>query len=171
MQRPRTQPGSRITGANVAIKLGSAIVPFLPRTGPAAQRLHYCTPNNMRSGDSFAGQEIAPSRSERLARLTDWRPVADNASLAGRATIAFSGGWIVAFIPIFRRADGGLSAGAPSMPILAADGTHQRDEHGKRRYAPVISFADRDARERWDQTVLGALRDGGIAPAAAGVAP
>jgi hypothetical protein len=109
----------------------------------------------------------APARqpSERSCRLVDWKPVDGNPSLAGRATIAFAGGWIVGSIPVFRRGDGSLSAGAPSMPLLDANGQHMRDEAGKKRYAAIITFTDRDARGRWERAVLGALRDGGITPA------
>jgi hypothetical protein len=102
------------------------------------------------------------SRTGERARLVDWRPVADNPSLAGRATIDFDG-WVVAGIPIFKKGGGSLSSGVPSCPVLAPDGTHAVDQAGKRRYVPVITFGDCAARERWDRAVLAALADAGVA--------
>ena len=55
--------------------------------------------------------------------------------------------------------DGSWWLSFPSKPMLGADGTALRDERGKIRYsAPLISFASRDARERFNQEVLDALR-------------
>jgi len=97
------------------------------------------------------------------ARLVEWRPSGDSASaLAGRCTVTFSGGWTVSHIPIFRRDDGTLSPGVPSVPILGPDGTHARGDDGKRRYAPVISFENREARTRWNSAITGALNGAGI---------
>ena len=106
---------------------------------------------------------LAPApRAERQCRLVEWRPIDNNPSLAGRCTITFSGGWTVSAIPIFWRKDGALSPGVPSTPILAADGTHARDDAGKKRYLAVITFENKEARARWDGAVLGALAAAGI---------
>jgi hypothetical protein len=66
-------------------------------------------------------------------------------------------------IPIFRRADGDLSAGTPSVPLMGADGTHLRGADGKKRYVPIVTFENEDARSRWNAAILAALADGGIA--------
>jgi hypothetical protein len=97
-----------------------------------------------------------------VARLVEWRPVDANPSLVGRCTITFPGGWTVNSIPIFRRKDGTLSVGAPSTPVLASDGTHARDENGKKRYLPIITFENKEARQRWEAIVLAVLADAGI---------
>jgi hypothetical protein len=108
-------------------------------------------------------QQLHRTEEPRVARLIRWDPADGNPSLVGRATIAFSGGWIVNSIPVFRRTDGSLSAGPPSIPIVGTDGVHQRDaDSGKKRYAAVITFADADAKRRWDRTVVTALADAGI---------
>jgi len=100
-------------------------------------------------------------RSSDPCRLVEWKPLASGA-LLGKATIAFTGGWIVAGIPIFRRADGSLSAGGPDTPVVGSDGVQLRDGEGRRRYAKVISFETSEARERWNRAVLDALRVAGI---------
>jgi hypothetical protein len=100
------------------------------------------------------------------ARLVDYRPTDGTSALAARCSVAFPGGWIVSQIPIFRRTDGSLSAGVPSLPILAADGSHARDADGKKRYAPIITFADAAARDRWNNAIIDALHAAGI-----GIAP
>jgi len=97
-----------------------------------------------------------------VARLVEWRPVENNPSLVGRATVRFAGGWTVSSIPIFRRADGSLSARVPSSPIIGPDGTHLRGDDGKKKYAAIISFEGKEAKARWDSAVLAALHDAGI---------
>jgi hypothetical protein len=99
--------------------------------------------------------------------LRDWRPWSQpNNSLIGHATIAFTGGWTVSSIPIFRRADGSLSAGVPNAAQLDGEGRVKLRD-GKRVYTAVITFADADARSRWNRAVLGALADAGIGGAGA----
>jgi hypothetical protein len=99
------------------------------------------------------------------ARLIDWKPL-DSGSLIGKATIAFASGLTVSNIPVFRGRDGALSAGGPDAPLVDQNGIQLRDAGGKRRYTKVISFENREARERWNRAVLTALRDAGIAGAA-----
>jgi hypothetical protein len=103
---------------------------------------------------------------ERACRLVEWKPGPGNSALAGRASIAFSGGWVISSIAIFRGTDGSLSAGVPSAPIIGPDGAQLLDVDGKRRYAQVISFETKAARERWNRAILGALAAAGIAGAA-----
>jgi hypothetical protein len=104
-----------------------------------------------------------PVRAEpRICVLREWKPNANAGSLAGKATVAFSGGWIVSNIPIFRRGDGSLSAGAPDMPLVGPDGTQLVDEDGRRRYAKVISFETPAARIRWNDAIVDALGDAGV---------
>ena len=55
--------------------------------------------------------------------------------------------------------DGSWWLSFPSKPMLGADGTALRDERGKIRYsAALVSIARQDARERFKQEVLDALR-------------
>lgn len=78
------------------------------------------------------------------------------------AEIDFSG-WVVARIPIFRRADCSLSVGVPSAPEVDRDGVQQRDAAGKRKFWSMISFTG-NSRDRWNRMVLAALADAGIMP-------
>ncbi|HEY5299764.1 MAG TPA: hypothetical protein VIJ55_03715 [Acetobacteraceae bacterium] len=104
---------------------------------------------------------IAEAPRERTARLISWTPwLAPNPSLVGHADVDFDG-WVVFRIPIFRRKDGGLSAGAPSAAEVDRDGVQQRDAAGKRKFWAVISFSG-VGKERWQRAVLAALADGGI---------
>ena len=94
--------------------------------------------------------------------LREWKPSTNPGSLAGKATVSFSGGWIVSNIPIFRRSDGSLSAGAPDMPLVGPDGTQLVGDDGKRRYAKVISFDTPAARTRWNDAIVHALHEAGV---------
>lgn len=101
-------------------------------------------------------------RGDRIARLTDWKPVADNPALIGRATIVFAGGWGVPSIPVFRRAGGSLSVGPPSYLVVDQNGAQLVDNAGKRQYTAAIFFTDSQGRRRWNDLVLAALADAGI---------
>lgn len=104
-----------------------------------------------------------PTRSEpRICVLREWKPPTNAGSLAGKATVAFSGGWIVFNVPIFRRSDGSLSAGAPDMPLVGSDGAQLVGEDDKRRYAKVISFETPAARTRWNDAIVRALSEAGV---------
>jgi hypothetical protein len=110
-------------------------------------------------------QSIAARRTERACRLVQWTPVDNNPSLIGRATIAFVGGWVVGGIPVFRRADGSLSAGVPNSAQLDAEGRIKvRD--GKRQYASILTFETAEAKARWGRMVLGALAEAGVGESA-----
>jgi hypothetical protein len=108
----------------------------------------------------------AVARTDRVCRLVEWKPWSQpNPSLIGHCAVAFAGGWIVHAIPVFRRADGSLSAGAPNAAQLDGEGRiKQRD--GKRDYKAILTFETTEARDRWQSMVLGALAAGGITSAA-----
>jgi hypothetical protein len=108
---------------------------------------------------------VAHRPAERIARMLEWRPSAGNSSLLGKATIRFAGGWIVSGIPIFRRADGSLSAGTHDAPLVGPDGVQLLDDAGKGRYGKVISFDGTEARRRWNDAVIAAVSEGGITSA------
>ena len=55
--------------------------------------------------------------------------------------------------------DGSWWLSFPSKPMLGTDGAALRDDSGKIRYsAPLVSFANRQARDRFTEQVLAALR-------------
>jgi hypothetical protein len=107
---------------------------------------------------------------DRSCRLIEWKPWPfDNPSLLGHCAIAFSGGWCVNSIPIFRKGDGSLSVGVPNAAQIDSDGRIKvRD--GKRQYVAVLSFETAEGRARWQRMVLGALAAGGITSAAGAAA-
>lgn len=109
---------------------------------------------------------VAPTpghHAERVCRLRGWKPWPfENPSLIGHCAIAFAGGWVVHDIPVFRTADGGLSVGVPSIPHLDRDGRVKLKPDGRRDYSVAMSFETKQARERWQRLVLGALATGGI---------
>jgi hypothetical protein len=111
----------------------------------------------------MSGDAVSLARAEpRICVLREWKPSTNPGSLAGKATVAFSGGWIVSNIPIFRRSDGALSPGAPDMPLVGPDGAQLVGEDGKRRYAKVISFETSAARTRWNDAIVHALNEAGV---------
>jgi hypothetical protein len=101
-------------------------------------------------------------RSDRACHLVEWKPWSQpNPSLLGHCAVAFTGGWVVHGIPVFRRGDGSLSVGVPNAAQLDSEGRiKQRD--GKRDYKSILTFETTEARERWARMVLGALASGGI---------
>ena len=114
-----------------------------------------------------AAQLVTAQRGDRACHLAQWTPWPfDNPSLIGHCAIAFTGGWVVHAIPVFRRADGSLGVGVPNAAQLDADGrVKQRD--GKRDYKPILSFETSEARDRWQRLVLGALAAAGFTDTAA----
>ena len=97
-------------------------------------------------------------RAERIARLVEWKPWAygNGSALIGHCSVAFSGGWVVHRVPVFRTRDGGLGVGTPSIAELDAGG-RIKTRDGKCVYSAVISFEKAAARERWQSAVLAAL--------------
>lgn len=89
-------------------------------------------------------------------RLLDWRPLHQN-TLIGFAKVQFSSGLIVAEIAIHRHGSR-VWAQPPSRPWIDK-GNLVRDERGKIRYQPVISFANHGVQASWSKQVLRALRE------------
>ena len=55
--------------------------------------------------------------------------------------------------------DGSWWLSFPAKPLLGADGAALRDDSGKIRYSsPLVSFTNRQARDRFTEQVLAALR-------------
>jgi hypothetical protein len=54
--------------------------------------------------------------------------------------------------------DRGPWASPPSRPQLGRDGLVVKDVNGKTRYVPLVEFASREARDRWSDAVIAALR-------------
>jgi hypothetical protein len=54
--------------------------------------------------------------------------------------------------------DGAWWVQPASKPMLSKDGTALRDESGRIRYSPIVSFRTKEARDRFNRAVLDALR-------------
>jgi hypothetical protein len=65
-------------------------------------------------------------------------------------------------VPIFRSDGGGLGAGVPNAAEIAAEGRVRLRPDGKRAYSAVITYETRDARKRWQNSVVSALIAAGI---------
>jgi hypothetical protein len=116
----------------------------------------------MTDSDTLPRQHLAPRpTATRTCRVTDWRPHDRGGALLGKCTVQL-GGMQVSDVPIFIAADGVLSVGTPSMPLVGADGVQLRDPDGKRRYSQVIKFLTAGAKATWSEAVLGALAAAGI---------
>ena len=89
-------------------------------------------------------------------RLLGWRPVSKN-SLLGFAKVQFSSGLTIDEIAV-HRAGSRVWASPPSRPWIEND-IVMRDEYGKPRYQPLISFANHGVQASWSRQVLRAVRD------------
>ena len=50
------------------------------------------------------------------------------------------------------------SEGSAAKPIVDAEGRHTTDAGGKRRFAPILQWADRDTADRWSLAVVELIR-------------
>ena len=90
------------------------------------------------------------------AKLLDWREMRRN-SLLGFAKVEFPSGLILHDVTVLR-GERGPWASPPSKPMVGSDGTVMKDEAGKTRYVPIIEFASREARDRFSEDVIAAVR-------------
>jgi hypothetical protein len=91
------------------------------------------------------------------ARMTlkTFKPIVKGA-LRGFATVQLPIGIVIADVPICT-SHGKTWASLPSKPILDADGRHA-EEGGKRKYAPILRWANRATADRWSQAVVDLVR-------------
>ena len=89
--------------------------------------------------------------------ISDWKP-RDSGTLRGFFTSHLPSGLTLRELMLHER-DGRWWISFPSKPMLAADSAALRDERGKVRYgAPLIEFTSTQARSRFIEQVLEALR-------------
>ncbi len=87
--------------------------------------------------------------------ITDWKPVARN-SLRGFFTATMPSG--IVFHEISAHVSNGKRWASPaSKPMVGKDGTALKDENGKIKYAPLVSFSDKSVRDKWSDAVCAAL--------------
>jgi hypothetical protein len=89
--------------------------------------------------------------------ITDWKP-RGSGTLRGFFAVHLPSGLTLHELMLHER-DGKWWISFPSKPMLAPDGAAMRDQRGKVRYgAPLIEFTSTQARSRFVEQVLEALR-------------
>ena len=87
--------------------------------------------------------------------VEDWKPVVRN-TLRGFCTVTLPSGLILSEVAV--HIDGAKSWAMPaSKPMISREGTVMRDQAGKVRYAPIISFTSKELRDRFSGQVIEAL--------------
>lgn len=91
-----------------------------------------------------------------LPKILAWLPVPRN-TLLGFAKVEFPSGLIINDVTILS-GDRGPWAAPPSKVIAGRDGAIMKDDKGKVRYLPIIEFVSKEARNKWSDSVIEALR-------------
>ena len=90
------------------------------------------------------------------ARMLAWRPLARN-TLLGFARVQFTSGLIISEIAVHRSGTR-VWAAPPSRPWIE-EGDLVKDDRGKIRYQPLISFANHGVQASWSRQVIAAVRE------------
>jgi hypothetical protein len=77
-------------------------------------------------------------------------------SLRGFATVRLPSGMVLSDVGIHYDS-GKYWAAVPSKAMISRDGTLIKDVNGKIRYAPIISFASKELRDKFSQAVIAAV--------------
>ena len=77
-------------------------------------------------------------------------------ALLGFATVRLPIGLVIADIPVCT-SHGKVWASLPSKPMIGADG-RQIERDGKKRYVPILSWADRQTQDKWSAAVVELVR-------------
>jgi hypothetical protein len=85
----------------------------------------------------------------------DFKPVLRN-SLRGFAKAQFRSGLVISEITI-HVTNGRAWAAPPARQMLNQNGTPLRDENGKTRWQPLITFATKAHRDDWSDQVVAAV--------------
>jgi hypothetical protein len=78
-------------------------------------------------------------------------------TLRGFCKVRMPSGMIIAEIAVHVR-DGLAWASPPGKPKIGRDGAVMRGADGKISYAPIVTFANKELRDRWSAEVIAALR-------------
>jgi hypothetical protein len=103
---------------------------------------------------------VSNSHSEVEARpagvvCEDFKPRSQN-TLRGFARVRFRSGLVIAEITL-HVTNGRAWASPPARQMLDRNGTPLRDENGKTRWQPLITFATRAHRDDWSDRVVAAV--------------
>ena len=106
-----------------------------------------------RRGPDNTSTSPAPDR-PRMA-LESFKPMVKGA-LRGFATVRLPNGLTIADVTVCT-SHGKTWASMPSKPILDREGRHA-EQDGKKRYAPILQWADRATADRWSDAVVALVR-------------
>lgn len=87
--------------------------------------------------------------------IIEWRPVRKN-SLLGFVTVRLGKNLLFHDAPLMR-SGGRQWVAMPSKPRLNRDGTPLLGQNGKPLWQPIVSWGDKEAADRFSQSVLDAL--------------
>jgi hypothetical protein len=90
-------------------------------------------------------------------RLRGFRPLAKG-TLIGFADIELPGALLVHDCPVFRAKDGSAWAALPAKPVVDRDGKQKADANGKRQFAPVLEWCNRELANRFSAVVINLIR-------------
>lgn len=90
-------------------------------------------------------------------RCIDFKPRRTN-SLLGFATIEFPSRIVIGEIPVLRAGERCWAA-PPGKPKIDRDGRAVLKANGKADYTALIWFADKEAKRRWEEAVVDAVRE------------
>src|SRR4051794_15599623 len=96
--------------------------------------------------------------------VESFTPIAKN-SLVGFATVRAPSGLIFVDVAVHRKGDA-VSASPASNSMLDRNCTQMRDTAGKLRWTPIVSFSDRQVRDRWSNGAIEALLAANLIPGA-----
>jgi hypothetical protein len=88
--------------------------------------------------------------------LESFKPLRKGA-LLGFATVRLPNGLIVSDCAVCT-SHGKVWASLPSKPIIGRDGQHV-EEGGKKKYAPILTWADRPTADKWSAAVVDLVRE------------
>ena len=77
-------------------------------------------------------------------------------SLRGFAEVQLPSGMIMSDVGIYVT-EGRPWASPPSKPMLDRNGSVVRDDAGKVRYSPIITFASKELRDRFSAAIIAAM--------------
>lgn len=87
--------------------------------------------------------------------LLEWRPLKKN-SLRGFATVRVGKALKISDVSV-HASNGKRWASLPSKPQINKDGVVLKDDSGKVKYTPIVSWTEKDAADRFSEAVIAAI--------------
>jgi DNA-binding cell septation regulator SpoVG len=110
--------------------------------------------DDRRRGNAYLAPRRAPE-----AKITRWSPHRNAAgTMLGFLSIALPSGLIINDAKLMIGSAGKRWIGMPSIKQVDKDGMPRLDAKGRQAWSPIIEFANSEARDRFNDLVLDALR-------------